>query len=73
MEQLNNNIYEEAPEGWNTFRSLGFDQSKIQAIISGYRNSNPEYFKQLRGSSGQVEEYYSPELLRIIREKAEGK
>ena len=66
---------------WRTNKGLtfdlGFHEQTIKKIADQYLETNPEYFKELKGNGG-IYIYYSPELIKIIRKeinkipKAEG-
>ena len=59
-----------APNDWLTSsvisKKSGFSLNRVYKIIDTYRQSNPEYFKQLRGRNGLIREHLSPDLIEII-------
>jgi AraC-like DNA-binding protein len=65
----------EAPDGWETLTSLsqglGHSKNKILNIVSKYRESNPEYFKEYKDKIGRIPEHYSPELITVIKKELE--
>ncbi len=65
---------ESAPEGWKTAKKLqtelGRNKKATEKIIKPYRETNPEYFKELKPKSGSSKsEHYSPELIKIITDE----
>ncbi len=64
-----------APEGWENNRALWIKfKSNAYAtnkIADQYRQTNPEYFDFFKDRSGRVLEYYSLELVEIIKKKLE--
>lgn len=63
----------EASEGWETSSSLAkklsVGQATIAKISDQYRKTNPEYFEKSKDKMGNIREYYSTELVKIIQEK----
>ena len=69
---LNKN--EKAPSSWETNGTIAkrFRTSHhfIQNLVSQYRKSNPEYFKEYREvKMSRLLEHYSPELIKIIEKE----
>lgn len=61
------------PEGWCTngglAKELGVDLGTTKKIANEYRGSNPDWFRLFKYESGQRHEFFSPELVTIIRDE----
>ncbi len=61
--------------GWKTNKSLqkelGTGQETVSDIADKYRDSHPEYFKNLKPEKGQTREHYAPELVDLIVKEIE--
>jgi len=68
------NSHEVAPEGWFTNNGIQMKRGKqrfqeIKEIANKYRVSNPEWFKDYIAAHKQVEEFFAPELVKIIEDE----
>ncbi len=65
------NKFEQSPAKWMTNGGLAIDikvaPQTIKRIADSYRQSHPEWFHEYKRTSGNICEYYSPELCDIIR------
>jgi len=65
---------EKAPDGWLTNRTIADEIGQtfytVKKIAEAERSAHPEWFKMYLGSNNQTFEYYAPELVTLIREKA---
>lgn len=66
-----------APDGWLTrfsiSKQLQAGQSTIKRNADKYRDAHPEWFKEFKNQQGKTFEYYSPELVKIIKDETENK
>jgi plasmid maintenance system antidote protein VapI len=81
VEILNGEIekFKEVPEDyllWSTNKALAkeleINEPFLAKLVSPYRETNPEYFKDFRNTGkrgGRIHEHYSPELINIIKEE----
>jgi hypothetical protein len=62
-----------APDGWQMFMSLtkifGRDYKVIRKMVEAYRPSHPEWFRRFKNKRGHLGEFFSPELIEIIRKE----
>lgn len=62
---------EKVPEGWmGTFgieQSFGIKADNVRQFVRRYRKSNPEYFKVIVGRQHHVTQYFSPELVELVK------
>jgi hypothetical protein len=66
---------EKDPEEWKTnnmvAKGLGVDFFTVKRIAENYRRVNPEFFENFKSKPGSFREYYSPQLVEIIRKEIE--
>lgn len=66
-------LFEKAPDGWMTnstiSASIGSYAKAIKKIASIYRATHVNWFKIYKDRKGHPREHYSPELVKIIKEK----
>jgi hypothetical protein len=64
---------EKVPDGWETLgflsKQLLVSERKVKNITNKYVADHPEWFKKYVSKTGQLREYYSPELIDVIREQ----
>lgn len=65
-----------APEGWMTAHTtadaINVTFSAVKNEAEKFRTKNPEWFKIFRNMQNRVKEHYSPELVKVIRDKYKG-
>ncbi|MFH0936843.1 MAG: DEAD/DEAH box helicase [Candidatus Daviesbacteria bacterium] len=49
---------------------LNISRPTLENLINEHRKSNPDYFRVFKRDNGQIMEYFSPELVNLIREQA---
>jgi transposase len=63
----------EAPEGWklnsDISKELGVTEKVIRRIANNHRENHTEYYREFKSKIGKVFEYYSPELVEIIKQE----
>lgn len=63
-------IIEETKEGWKTANALSNELdasfSAVRKTADSYRESNPEYFSEIKNRRGRAYLHYAPELVKII-------
>lgn len=61
-------------EGWMNMPSieveLNISRPTLEDLINEHRKSDPDYFRVFKRDNGQIMEYFSPELVNLIREQA---
>lgn len=66
--------FSSSSEGWIHIGNLSKFVKKglveCGKIIDEYRKSHPEWFKQLVGKGGKIREFYSPELVNLVTQRA---
>lgn len=50
-------------------KELRMSGKRINEVVEEYRVNHPEYFRRLRGQKNQATEYFSPELIYLLKQK----
>jgi len=50
-------------------KELRTSGKRIKEVVEEYRVNHPEYFRRLRGQKNQATEYFSPELIYLLKQK----
>ncbi len=75
--KMDDEAYDFAPEDWKTngglAEDIGTSFSVVKRIAESVRGEKPEWFRIYKFKGGRVEEYYSPELVKLIMEEVQAR